>query len=280
MKLNHYSLLFKYETVKAVSSNQKTRKEICVKYRIKKSTMHGWLKNKEKIIHEYEKNSRPAGAIKFKTSRFPQVDQALLDWFIEQRALNTLISTDILHNKANEISESFNLKDFECNRSWLGRFKKRYNIIWSTSENTYNKMERVIDSSGNFCEFATNTQEDEDYADNSHESVDESMLDVKEKVARDGHNPSLEDAYALDQDFLFEESLPTHSEEQNMHSTMEQNVQNFQNEHLDLPTRFTLDNSIANIRLYFQSRSAYTADIINALYKIESAAITCDDGAI
>ena len=61
---------------------------------------------------------------------------------------------------------------------------------------------------------------------------------------------------------------------------MEQNVQNFQNEHLDLPTRFTLDNSIANIRLYFQSRSAYTADIINALYKIESAAITCDDGAI
>jgi hypothetical protein len=52
----------------------------------------------------------------------------LYEWFQSKRQGNFIISGENLKEMTRELSEKFNLEDFNASNGWLGRFQERHNI--------------------------------------------------------------------------------------------------------------------------------------------------------
>lgn len=94
------------------------------------STISTIWKNAEVIKKQFQ--SRPEGVIRLRTSRlqFKPVEDALLAWFKQQRALNIPISGPILQAKADHFGKLLNVENFSCSASWIQRFRQRHNIVF------------------------------------------------------------------------------------------------------------------------------------------------------
>jgi hypothetical protein len=82
--------------------------------------------NRNTILEAYA--SKPAKTMKIKTTKYENIDEKLLLWFREARAVGIPISSPILTEKANEIARNLGITDFTCNNGWLDRFKTRHSI--------------------------------------------------------------------------------------------------------------------------------------------------------
>ena len=107
---------------------------------MKRSTVSGWLKAKDKIMNHYESSSRSSKRIK--PCKYPLIDKALTNWFHEIRANNIPISGYTLLKKANDFVALYNIKGFDCTTSWIQRFKVRHNINWGESANVDKEVDK------------------------------------------------------------------------------------------------------------------------------------------
>ncbi|KAK7579885.1 hypothetical protein V9T40_000514 [Parthenolecanium corni] len=93
-----------------------------------KSTISTIWKNRESIKNDFLK--RPEGQKRLRSSNCKPVEDALLVWFKQQRALHIPISGPILLEKANQFGKLLQVENFSCSASWIQRFRQRNNIVF------------------------------------------------------------------------------------------------------------------------------------------------------
>lgn len=99
-------------------------------YGVGRATIHDIRKNSEKIKTFCGKNENLKSLRKtMKTGEFPQVEDSLYLWFLQERKRHTPISGEILKEKARffyrKIMEN---DDFHASEGWLDKFKRRFGI--------------------------------------------------------------------------------------------------------------------------------------------------------
>ncbi|GFO25510.1 tigger transposable element-derived protein 6 [Plakobranchus ocellatus] len=69
------------------------------------------------------------GKKKMRPSKVEDVDEGLLTWFKQARALGAPINGPILMEKAGELGKELGISFVPCS-GWLGRFKRRHGIVF------------------------------------------------------------------------------------------------------------------------------------------------------
>ena len=80
-KHNSYTLEDKYSALMSYINKEKTIKKILIDLKVKQSTFSGWIKNKAKIIDEYERSVDKGKIRKLKQAAHPEVEKAIEEWF-------------------------------------------------------------------------------------------------------------------------------------------------------------------------------------------------------
>lgn len=91
-----------------------------------RSTISGMLKRRDKIIAQFNTREK---AKRVRSSNHADIENALLDWFKQQRANNIPVSGPMLQAKAEQFSVLLKKASFKCNASWVQRFRSRHNIV-------------------------------------------------------------------------------------------------------------------------------------------------------
>ena len=130
-KHNSYTLEDKYSALMSYINKEKTIKKILIDLKVKQSTFSGWIKNKSKIIDEYERSVEKGKIRKLKQAAHSEVKKVIEEWFLDVRRKNISVSGPLLMEKANYFSILLNDLNFNANNGWLTRFKARHNITWS-----------------------------------------------------------------------------------------------------------------------------------------------------
>lgn len=90
------------------------------------STIAGMMKRREKIITQFNKCEKGK---RVRSSNHTDIENALLDWFKQQRANNVPVSGPMLQVKAEAFAVILKKDSFKCNASWIQRFRSRHNIV-------------------------------------------------------------------------------------------------------------------------------------------------------
>ena len=89
------------------------------------------VKSKDSLLSMYESNasgSRVHTTMKFRSSKFMDVNKALHDWYLLACSKNIYPAGPQLIKKAKEIAERLGIVDFQGSRGWLDKWKQRFNI--------------------------------------------------------------------------------------------------------------------------------------------------------
>jgi len=131
-KLDAKSYETKFDAIMTVELGGKSKKQIASDFGIPMSTLSTWLKNKEEIKNKYLSGEMGSRRKKFRTSKFPEVEDALIKWFKNARDQNISVSGDLIREKARFFASRLGISDsvFECSSGWLERFKTRHNITF------------------------------------------------------------------------------------------------------------------------------------------------------
>ncbi|GBN44488.1 hypothetical protein AVEN_200279-1 [Araneus ventricosus] len=62
--------------------------------------------------------------------KFPEINEALIEWFKSTRANNTPISGALIRQKAMEIEDALGTKDFYASNGWIDKFRVRNNVAF------------------------------------------------------------------------------------------------------------------------------------------------------
>lgn len=120
------TLFTKLEIINRIENGERLE-ELSLQYGVGRSTIYDIKKNREKIRAFIEGNSA-GGRQTLKFGEYPQVEQALYSWYLEERG-QTPLSGDILRQKARTLyQEIMKRDDFKASNGWLDNFKRRYGI--------------------------------------------------------------------------------------------------------------------------------------------------------
>ncbi|GFN77934.1 tigger transposable element-derived protein [Plakobranchus ocellatus] len=106
-----------------------TKKEIAEKYGIPANTLSTILKNREKLEKMASTSSVNLGKKRMRPSKVEDVDEGLLTWFKQARALGAPFNGPILMEKAGELGKELGISFIPCS-GWLGRFKRQHGIVF------------------------------------------------------------------------------------------------------------------------------------------------------
>ncbi|GFN78561.1 tigger transposable element-derived protein 6 [Plakobranchus ocellatus] len=106
-----------------------TKKEIAEKYGIPVNTLSTILKNREKLEKIASTSSVNLGKKRMRPCKVEDVDEGLLTWFKQARALEAPINGPILMKKTGELGKELGISFVPCS-GWLGRFKRRHGIVF------------------------------------------------------------------------------------------------------------------------------------------------------
>lgn len=123
------SLVDKDKILKRLEKGEKLV-SLAKKYGVGRATTHDIRKNSDKIKTFFKKNENVKSARKtLKAGEFPQVDDSLYLWFLQERNRHTPISGEILKGKARFFYRNImNTDDFQASEGWLDKFKRRFGI--------------------------------------------------------------------------------------------------------------------------------------------------------
>lgn len=106
--------------------------QLAAEFGVGKQTIRDWRANRDKIYKLTSMNQQGTTPKKIlKESTFAEMDKALHEWYLEQKAQNVHISGRILAEKALELNNHSN--DFKASKGFIDRFCKRYDIKLGTS---------------------------------------------------------------------------------------------------------------------------------------------------
>lgn len=125
IKRKVFTISEKAEIIKQIK-NGKSKSAVAHIFNLPNSTVHTIWNSRDKILTAFEKNQSKAK--KIRGPQLSDVDQALLKWFQQQRALNLPISGPILKIKAEILAKHLGVENFVCSNGWLTRFKERHRI--------------------------------------------------------------------------------------------------------------------------------------------------------
>lgn len=123
-------------------------KMLTEQYGVNKSTITR-IKQSERCLKDFLANteSGPGKRQTLRSAELPKMEKALFGWFMEKRANNVPISTDILCAKAKSLHEKIKERpgEFNASRGWIQKFKKRHGIriLKVVGEKLSNKPELV-----------------------------------------------------------------------------------------------------------------------------------------
>lgn len=123
------TLSTKVEIIQAVESNSK-KGDVAKTFDIAPSTLSTVLSQKEKIMYEWTKSGTLSQRKKIRAVEYADVDQALVQWFTQQRSANVPINGPMLQEKARHFAEELGYTDFKGSAGFLNSFKVRHGIIF------------------------------------------------------------------------------------------------------------------------------------------------------
>lgn len=129
-KRNMLPIKDKMDIIKMLD-NGESMANIALQYGIGRSTVYDIKLNRTKIMANVHNISEKRKTLKF--GRHPELDSALYNWFLEQRAMDVVINGDHLKDKAMEISKRFKNWNFKASSGWLHKYKQRFGIKFNTS---------------------------------------------------------------------------------------------------------------------------------------------------
>ncbi|CAI5666939.1 E3 ubiquitin-protein ligase UHRF2 isoform X4 [Oreochromis niloticus] len=98
------------------------------KFRIHESMVRKWRKQEDDLRHVKKTQQSFRG----NKARWPQLEDKIEQWVIEQRMAGRSVSTASIRHKANAIARDMKIDDFQGGPSWCFRFMKRHNFSIST----------------------------------------------------------------------------------------------------------------------------------------------------
>lgn len=111
--------------------NGESMADVALHYGIGRSTIYDIKLRRTKIMANVNNISENRKTLKF--GKHPELDSALYNWFLEQRAMDIVVNGDKLKEMAKEIYKRIAKRDFKASSGWLDKFKKRYGIKFNTS---------------------------------------------------------------------------------------------------------------------------------------------------
>ncbi|KFM73617.1 Tigger transposable element-derived protein 4, partial [Stegodyphus mimosarum] len=121
----------KIEIIECIDTSPHTRKkEIAARYGIPVTTLCTIYGKKEEIFKQLKNNCINLNMKKLTHSSCPEVERALLDWYIKNHAENgnTKVSGPTLRNKALQLAKTLGKDTFKPSNGWIDRFKMRHNL--------------------------------------------------------------------------------------------------------------------------------------------------------
>lgn len=139
------SLTDKIEVIKKLDQGEKVI-NIAKEYNIGKSTVSEIKKKRESILAYCSKVECDLSTRRtLRPAKHPEVEQALYEWYIQQRAENVFISGDAICDKARFFYKEMTQKDdFRASKGWVDHFKKRFGIKLSALKGE-NKNGSLVD---------------------------------------------------------------------------------------------------------------------------------------
>ena len=106
-----------------------SKKDVAERHGIPRTTLAGWLKQKEKIKEAFDSGSFGSKTKRLRTSSKVRTEEALLRWVTEARAANVPITGAIMTIKARAFAQELG-EDDNIDESWVYRFRLRHGIVW------------------------------------------------------------------------------------------------------------------------------------------------------
>ncbi|KAG0410276.1 hypothetical protein HPB47_012610 [Ixodes persulcatus] len=115
----------KVKLIRKLEKGGRPKLEIAKEFNIPASTLSTILKNKQDVPGGFQK-SFSSKRKRFRGSKYPEVETALLEWLKNARAANLPVHGPALTAKAEALALQMNKPEFNCSYRWLERFKKRH----------------------------------------------------------------------------------------------------------------------------------------------------------
>ncbi|KAH9453174.1 hypothetical protein Pst134EA_033100 [Puccinia striiformis f. sp. tritici] len=120
-----HTLDFKLEVVKWHEDNKSTQLKTAQKFGINQTSLSRWLKDKSTMQKRVTYNG---GTVKRqRTAAYPQLEQALFNWFLEAESRKMPINDEILRTKAQKFANMLGIT-LTFSNGWLYKFKNRFHI--------------------------------------------------------------------------------------------------------------------------------------------------------
>lgn len=116
------SLESKYKALLELDKG-KTNKEVALLFEVPPNTVSTWKRNKTKIFEAFQNGSPSTKRIK--TSKYDQINKAVLQWFKRMQSENVPISGALIREQALCFAKDLNIEHFQASEGWLQKWKKR-----------------------------------------------------------------------------------------------------------------------------------------------------------
>lgn len=113
----------KVTIIKKFQDDKSSIKEILKVYSIGESTFYRIIKEKEKVLSEY--NKKNAKKKKNRSAEYPDLEECLAEWIKDVLANNIPVDGKLIKEKALEFAALLNVVSFNASNGWFDGFKKR-----------------------------------------------------------------------------------------------------------------------------------------------------------
>ncbi|XP_049577013.1 activating transcription factor 7-interacting protein 1 isoform X2 [Syngnathus scovelli] len=123
LKRHAYDAEFKLKALSyaAVHGNRAAARE----FKVNESMIRKW-KKQENNLSQVKKTQK---SFRGNKARWPQLEDKLEQWVVEQRSANRKVCTVSIRMKATELAQEMNITEFHGGPSWCFRFMKRRNLL-------------------------------------------------------------------------------------------------------------------------------------------------------
>ncbi|KAI4471691.1 hypothetical protein MML48_1g14990 [Holotrichia oblita] len=123
---------------------------ISKRYDLPTSTISTIWRNRATILYAFENNR--VNCKKLRKCNQTDINEALVTWYNLQKSAGLPVNGIILKNQAEQFAKQMGYQDYRCSSSWIDRFKKRHNIIYTKHKIEHSmcfKSENVIGCNSN-----------------------------------------------------------------------------------------------------------------------------------